>query len=246
MKVAIILGGQPRFTAAFQILLNQLQGFDSADMFMCLWSTPWATNVQQARAKIVPLLESYPKYNLRNLIVLPQPQYKLPPHSKDHNTEEKESVRWWYKRRYGMWLSSYLAYYLIDQQYDAVIKIRGEGHLDRDLDISKLDLSSNLIFPSAPRHGRLGKEICDQFVVGTHKGMEFYVDMVNRIDSYIPEVCSYWEDNVHDWASEHLLSYHLDKYSVQQVLGDFKHILKGHGRSVFDDKDLHLPIGNII
>ena len=32
-------GGQPRFTQSFLILMQQLKGFDVADMYMCLWAT---------------------------------------------------------------------------------------------------------------------------------------------------------------------------------------------------------------
>jgi hypothetical protein len=242
MKVALILGGQPRFTDAFQILMQQLHGFDQADMFMCLWDSDWAHNPQTARAKIEPILQ--PKYNLRNLIVLPQPEYHLPQCKKEHVGEEKGGVRWYYKRRYGMWLSSYLAYHLIDQEYDMVIKCRGDGRLEQPMDLSAIDLTPGLIFPSWPRNGWPDGKICDQFVIGTHKGLEFYVDMVNHFNRYIPEVCSFWEDDPHEWASEHILNWHLKQNNWTQYVGDYKHYLKNEGRSMFDDKDSHLPVGN--
>jgi hypothetical protein len=243
MKVAIILGGQPRFTEAFKILMQQLQGFDQADFFMCLWKTDWASTSQEARSKIEPML--LPNYNLKNLIVMSQPQYQLPQCKKDHPTEDKGGVRWYYKRRYGMWLSSYIAYHLIDQKYDLVIKARGDGRLDRAVNLSSIDLSPKLIFPSYPRHGHPGGEICDQFVFGSHEGMAFYVDMVNKMNDYIPQVCSFWEDDPHEWASEHLLNWHLVQNNLPQCIGDYKHILKYEGRSSFDDKDTHLGIGSV-
>lgn len=241
MKAAILLGGQPRFTEAFPILMRQLKGLTQADMYMCLWASNWARTAEEARAKIEPILA--PGYTLKKIEVIDQPPYQLPPHAKQHNTEEKESVRWWYKRRLGMWMSINRAFNLVEEDYDVYIKCRGDGRLDRDIDISLFDLNRGLVYPAWPRHGWPGKEICDQFAFGTRKDMRFYVDMVNHIDQYIPEVCSYWEDNVHDWASEHMLSHHLVKHGVAEIIGDFKHFLKHEGRSSFDDKDLHLGVG---
>ena len=61
MKVALLTGGQPRFTPDFIKVLNQLQGFDSADIYMCLWKSDWAYTDDQARVKIEKVLPS--RYN---------------------------------------------------------------------------------------------------------------------------------------------------------------------------------------
>lgn len=241
MKAALIIGGQPRFTDAFRILMTQLKGVEQADIYMCLWATAWARNAEEARAKIEPILA--PGYTLKKIEVMLQPPFRLPSPKKSHITEEKESVRWWYKRRRGMWTSIRRAFDLIDQDYDVIIKCRGDGRLDKDIDISSFDLSKGLVYPSWPRNGWPGGKICDQFAFGLHKDMKFYVGMIDHMDEYIPVVCDYWEDNVHDWASEHLLNHHLVTHGVEQILGDFGHVLKGEGRSEFDDKDLHLGIG---
>jgi hypothetical protein len=42
MKIALIAGGQPRFTPSFLVLMSQLTGFDSADLYLTLWRTNWA------------------------------------------------------------------------------------------------------------------------------------------------------------------------------------------------------------
>jgi hypothetical protein len=242
MKAALILGGQPRFTEAFNILMSQLNGIEQADIYACFWATAWARTAEEARAKIEPIL--LPGFTLKEIEVVAQPKYQLPPHTGQHYTEEKESVRWWYKRRLGMWTSIRRAFDLIKDDYDVIIRCRPDGRLDKTLDISSFDLSKGLIYPAWPRNGWPGGKICDQFAFGLYSDMRFYTEVVDHINNYIPEVCDYWESNVHDWASEHMLNHHLVKHGVEQIIGDFGHVLKGEGRSNFDDKDLHLGIGN--
>jgi hypothetical protein len=91
MKVALLTGGQPRFTPDFINVLNQLQGFDSADIYMCLWKSDWAYTDDQARVKIEKVLPS--RYNLAKIKIVEQPQYTLPPHTLDLPIEEPENVR---------------------------------------------------------------------------------------------------------------------------------------------------------
>ncbi len=243
MKVALIAGGQPRFTTSFNIFLRQLKGMDQADLFLYFWETEWARTAEEARSKIEPMLFS--PYNLKTVVIEPEPPYQLPPHNREHNTEEKESVRWWYRRRRAMWLSTYRAFNLIDDQYDMVIKFRGEGRLDREVDLRTLDLSKGAVSPANNRHGTKGREACDQFCLGTYDDMKFFADMTHHMDEYIFEVYPPWEHNVHEWSSEHLLGWHYFKNSRSQIPGPFNFHLKAEGRSNFDDKDLHIPIGQI-
>jgi hypothetical protein len=239
MKVALIVAGQPRFTPSFPIFLNQLKGVDQIDVYMFLWDSWWATTSEQALSKIQPLCP--PLYNIKRIVVEKEPPYQLPPHQFNHNTEEKESVRWWYKRRRAMWMSTYRAFELIEEPYDMIIKGRGDVRLDRDLDLNTVDMSRGAVGPANNRHGTKGREICDQLCIGTPEDMRFFANMTFHVDNYIPIVCDYWEQDVHDWASEHLLGYYYFKHNKQQVPGNFNIALKAEGRSLFDDKDLHLP-----
>lgn len=247
MKIALIGGGQPRFTQEFIVLLSQLKGFDQADIYFNFWTSSWVDNEEQGREKIESILPS--QYRLADLKIVNQPSYELPPHVKQHASESYPNVHWAYKRRLGMWLSTQMAFDLINGQYDAVLKVRPDGMLTSELDVSKLDLINNdLIFPNAPRNGHKGKEICDQFVIGTYKGLEFYSNLANYFRQYVPEVCSYWEDNIHDWASEHLLAHYLEKHGRTQTIGNFGVTLPGlaasvtRGRSQFTDNHFHHPV----
>jgi len=243
MKVALMLAGLPRFTPSFPIFLNQLKGVEQLDVYMYLWASQWAITSEEATDKIRQIFPS--QYNIKCVVVEPEPLYQLPPHQLTHNTEQKESVRWWYKRRRAMWLSTYRVFELINEPYDMIIKCRGDVKLDRDLDLTTVDLSQGAVGPANNRHGTPGREICDQFCIASPEDMRFFANMTFHVDEYIPIVCDYWEHDVHDWASEHLLGYYYFKNNKQQVPGNFKIALKADGRSEYDDKDLHLPVGRI-
>lgn len=242
MRVALLIHGQPRFTQAFQILMKQLQGFDQADLYFVLWRSDWASTAEEAKAKIQPILD--PRYVIKDIVITEQPERALPNPRLQHLTDEKESVRWWYKRRVGMWLSLKMAFDLVKEEYDLILKVRGDGRLDRDIDLSTVDIAPfKMLYPCWPRNGYPGGEINDQFLIANREGMTFYADMINHIDQYMVEVYPEWEHDVHRWASEHMLNHHMVKNGYTQHCANFRHMLKNDGRADCDDKDLHLGIG---
>jgi len=240
MRVALMAAGQPRFTPAFPIFLNQLKGITQADLYFYFWDSDWAHTAEEAAHKIQPYLIE--PFQIKKIVIEPEPSYLLPPHVLEHNTEEKESVRWWYRRRRAMWTSIHRVFNLIPDEYDMIIKFRGEGRLDRDIDLNTIDLSKGAVSPENARHGTVGREACDQFCLGKYEDMKFFSNMINHFDRYISEVYPQWEYDVHKWSSEHLLGWHYFKNIKYQVPGNFKFALKFEGRSNFDDKDLHIPI----
>lgn len=247
MRIALITGGQPRFTAEFLQLLNQITGFDTADLYCTFWNSDWVKDANEGFQKVASILP--PNYNLAKLQIVDQPSYNLPPHLKEHAPAEYANVHWAYKRRLGMWLSTQLSFNMIEGNYDAVLKIRPDGMLNCNVELNKLDLTNNeLIFPNYPRHGTPGKEICDQFVIGTYEGVKFYTSLADRFQEYVPVVAPNWEDDIHVWSSEHLLAHHLQANNKTQVIGGFGCILPGNpgavtnGRSPFTDNHFHHQI----
>ena len=235
MKIALLCHGQPRFTNAFIIMMNQLKGFSQADMYMGLWSTPWAPNEAAFRAMAEPAMLS--GYNLKRVLITPQPDYKLPNPKLEHNTEEPESVRYWYKRRWSMWRSLKMTYDLIDEDYDMIIKFRPDGRLDREVDVNSVDLTHDMVYPSNHRNGLAEMRLCDQFLFASPKGMKFYADLTNHFDDYIFKLNPNWEYDVHgQWSSEHILGYHMLSNNKQQCVGDYQHLLRVDGISPNDDK----------
>lgn len=234
MKIALLCHGQPRFTDAFYILMTQLQGFDQADFYMGLWSTPWSSTEEHFRSMAEPAM--LPGYNLKRVAIIPQPEFTPPGIQLQHNVDEVESVGWWYKRRRSMWHSLKMTYNLIDEDYDVLIKFRPDGRLDRAVDVSKLNLTHDMLYPSNHRNGMEGMKLCDQFVFATPAGMKFYAGLADHFDEYIPKVDTNWEYNPHPWSSEHILGYHMLVNNKTLSIGDYQHLLRVDGVSPNDDK----------
>ena len=241
MKIALVAAGQPRFTEAFPIFMNQLKGVDQADLYFHFFENDWCMDPVEARRRIEPVLS--PPYNLKKIEIKPRGPWQLPPHTKEHTSHEKQSVNWYYYRATCQWYSLWLSSQLIEEQYDAVIRFRLDCRLDRDIDVSKLDLSRGPIMPHNNQCGTEGRKVCDQFAIGTQEDMKFYFDFWAHYDEYIPEVCSYWEDMIHHWSPEHLLGWHYHKNNRQIHQGDFNILLKPEGRSAYDDHNWHIQPG---
>ena len=239
MKIALIAGGQPRFTPDFITLMKQLKGFDQADLYMTFWNSDWAKTDEEARSKVERIL--LPNYNLAKITLCDQPEYTLPLHTLNHLPAEPENIHWWYKRRLGMWQSLQMAYNLIDQEYDAVIKFRLDGRLFDDLDIRTLDLKNNeLLFPDHNKAGFDDYRICDLFAVGTQSGMKFYSDIADHYNTLVPIADPNWEHLGHGtWSNEHILGTYMKAHSKIQAFGDFKFHINWNGRSRFTDKHYH-------
>lgn len=241
MRLALIAGGQPRFTYDFIDLMDQIKGFTTADIYIHLWDSSWTENEQVGRNKIEKILKT--GYNLSKLTISKQPEYNLPPHILNHPDAQPENVRWAYERRFGMWTSIKRAFELIEEEYDVYIKFRTDGMLNKEIDIRNYDLINNdLIYPAFPRHGKPGQEVCDQFVIGNKQGMKFYCSLVDNFNEYIPAVSDQWENDIHTWASEHLLSHHIQINNKKHIIGDYGHLLTTKGRSKFTDRHYHLPV----
>lgn len=234
MKIALLCHGQPRFTNAFMVMMDQLTGFDQADFYMGLWATPWAPNEQAFRDKAEPAM--LPGYNLKSVSIVPQPVCPLPNPVLNHNINEAESVGWWYTRRHSMWQSLKMTYDLINEDYDMLIKFRPDGRLDREIDVNTIDLTHDLVYPSNHRNGLDAMKLCDQFVFASPKGMLFYSDLINHFDKYISQVDTNWEHNPHPWSSEHLLGHHMLVNNRTLNIGNYQHLLRVDGVSPNDDK----------
>jgi hypothetical protein len=238
MKIALITGGQPRFTFDFIKVMNQIKGFDTADIYMNLWSSDWAQTNEQARSKIEKIL--LPKYTLAKVNVVDQPPYDLPPHKNPVADPQPENIHWWYRRGIGQSVSLSMAFDLIDQQYDAVIRFRLDGCISHDIDVSNLDLINNeLITPSGPVDGIDGYKINDQFAIGTQEGMKFYCGLGKEYRDLVPLAQPDWENTPVGWTIEYLLGVYMKKYNKTHYRGTFASSVHNQGRSRFADKHFH-------
>lgn len=249
MKVALFASGQPRFTECFPRLLNQLEGFDRADMYFGFWNSPWAQSEQQAIDKINRILT--PRYTIKKLILKDQPHFDLPPHTLNHPPAQPENIRWWYERRMAMWQGIKMTFDLIPNEYDVIIRFRPDGYISRNLNLNELDLKShNLIYPEWPGAGWPWAWLNDQFAIGTYEGMKFYSDLANKFSEYVVKSDPNWEREGRDctWSSEHILGLYMKDHEQPLVTANFSSHLAGAakseivGRSKYTDKHYHLPV----
>jgi hypothetical protein len=246
MRVALIASGQPRFTPDFIDLMNKLEGFDSADIYMCLWKTDWATTAEEARAKIEKIL--LPQYRLAKIIVVDEPPYKLPPHTFPLAQPHPENTTWRYKRTAAQVTGLTMAFDLIDQEYDIIIKFRVDGSLEQPLDITTVDLeTSSLVFADNPGAGFDYCKLSDLFFIGTQTGMKFICSLSKEFKELVVAADPKWGDSdiVNDtwsWSTEHIMGFYIKKYNFLINYGSFRVTLNTYGRSRFTDKHYHHQI----
>lgn len=234
MRVAVITAGQPRFTREFIRVLNQLKGFDTADLYINLWESSWVDTVEQGRAKIIKILPSH--ITLKKLQIAQQPQRALP------NNISNDKAKWWYDRRIGQIHCLKMACDLITEDYDVVIRVRLDGSLDSDLDISSLDLVSNQVLFCDRMVGANQTEPNDQFFVGTLDGIRFLCNLYLDFDKYMIECCPDWVNDEHSWSLEHIIRKYFESNGKKICRGSFNHDINRGGRSQFTDKHFHHSI----
>lgn len=236
----MIGGGHPRFTEDFIYLMNQITGFESADLYLNFWTSSWSNSEQEAIDRVNKIL--LPTYKLAKLKIVQQPQHDLPPHRLAHPPAEHGNFRWWHERRVAMWESLAMAYEMIDQDYDLVIRFRPDGMLKQQLDLSSIDLINNQLL--IPRNGCGYKQwpVNDQFAIGTYKVFNMYRDLTDNYNELVVETEPDWENNPHEWSNEHLLGFYLNKKQIKYSLINIDHVLTTKGRSKFTDKHYHMPI----
>jgi hypothetical protein len=235
MRVAIITAGQPRFTNEFLRVLIQLRGFDTADLYVNLWESTWAESEEQGCRKINKVLP--PRIKLKKLRIVPEPERTLPPCDPSANLEE---VRWWYIRRIGQIHCLKMAFDLIDEPYDLVVRIRPDGSLVQDLDLTELDLTNNEMIFANNWAGVNQTDPNDQFFVGTYKGMKFLVGLYDEFDKYMIAANPNWSTDVWNWALERILREYYEQHGKSLSKGPFTHEINRGGKSAYTvDKHPH-------
>jgi hypothetical protein len=238
MKIALITGGQPRFTPDFITLLSQIQGMESADIYMNLWNSDWAKDEEEGRHKVEKILP--PNYKLAKLKLVDQPPYEMPAHNVPLAAPEPENIQWWYKRKIGQIQSLSMAFDLIDQEYDAVIRVRLDGCLDKPIDVRQFDLVNNDMIMPEPRVGRKDFPICDQFFIGTHTGVKFFCDLAKDFNKYVVLSDPNWANNPHgSWSLEDIIGTYYLHNNKRVDPGNFRSYINTQGRSRYTDKHYH-------
>lgn len=238
MKVAIITAGQPRFTKDFITVLNQLKGFDTADLYVNLWESNWAESEEQGFQKINKILPSH--ITLKKIKFVKEPERIIPQCDIEANVKEAE---WWYIRRIGQIHCLKLAFDLIDETYDMVVRIRPDGSLNTELDLSTISLTDNEILFTNNWVGVHQTDPNDQFFVGTYNSIKFLCNLYTDFDKYMIAANPNWSTDLWNWALERIIREYLELNGKVLLKGNFTHDINRIGKSVYTvDKHRHLPI----
>jgi len=247
MKIALITGGQPRFTPDFPKMMSSIQGFDSADIYMALWNTDWARTAEQARQKIEKILPE--NYKLEEVSIVEEPECDYPTHSVTIEPPREQNVAWWYIRQYRQWASLALAHQLVKKDYDLLIRFRLDGSPDSIINLKELDLSFNgIILPKGPLSGIEGNRSNDQFAIGGKDAMSLYLNLEREFKELVELSDPNWANDgvnldlsggVWRWGNEQLLCALIRKYQIPIKYGDFTMSINSFGRSRYTDKHYH-------
>jgi hypothetical protein len=244
MKIALVYGGQPRFTYDFLDLMSRLKGFDSAHLYMVLWKSNWAISNEQAIERIRRVLK--PNFSIGKIKVIDTPQVEYPDNVGHLSKASPQNTLWWYDRGFFQTIGTSLAFDLIQDDYDLVIKFRGDGSVDREVDLKKYDFEKTpILLPNNGKCGFADFKVNDQFAIGTQEMMKFYCSLGKEYKNLVPQSDPRWNesDDVRgatcSWGVEHLIGYRYKKNNIPLYDGDFGVCLNTYGRSKFTDKHYH-------
>jgi hypothetical protein len=238
MRAAVILSGQPRFTPDLTDLFNQLQGIVQIDLFMVLWKSPWAEDEATARTKFEKILPSH--WSIAELKLIDEPDCILPDNAPDLGEPKSENVAWWYQRQYsqciGMWLTASL---IPKDQYDILIRVRGDCSLDSAVNFQEIDFGNKIIMPNNAL-GWPDHPFNDQFFAGSYSSMMTLFTCMSDLPRYIPISDPNWANAPHGkWRGEWLIGTFLRLTGLETMRGPFNVRMNTYGRSAFTDKHFH-------
>lgn len=238
MKAAAILSGQPRFTPDLTNLFDQLQGFDQIDLYILLWKSPWAESEDVGREKFEKILPKH--WTVAKIQIVDEPDYVLPDNAPSLESPRPENVAWWYQRSYsqciGMWMAASL---VPPDQYDMLIRLRGDCSLDQVVNFANIDSGDNIIMPDNAL-GWKDHPFNDQFFAGSYKSMMTLFNCMSELHRYIPISDPNWATEPHGkWRGEWLIGTFLRETGLKTQRGPFSVRMNTYGRSAFTDKHHH-------
>ena len=244
MKIAMVYGGQPRFTQEFIDVMDRLKGFGTADIYMVLWRTDWAQDDAAAADRISKVLKT--PYRLAKIKVVNEPAYEFPPGGEHLSPPNNQNTAWWYSRLHIQSLGLAWAFDLIDQDYDCVVRFRGDGSVNRTIDLRSINLSTTpLVTPNNGQAGFPDLKLNDQFAIGTQSAIGIYCSLGYHIKELVPTCDPEWnrsdtlDASRWTWGREHLLGHWLRQRGIPITVGDFGITLNAYGRTSFTDKHYH-------
>lgn len=247
MKVALITGGQPRFTKYWMENFKRIQGATKIDIYLSLWDNYIIEDSQlnfsdfgddlhfNIQYCIFEKIQSVlpPNVNLRRIEFIEEPSFDSIITEEliqncigydELNTEEQvmSSLKRIFSQRYSI----YRAYQMLNDTYDCVIRFRLDGYPDRKISLDDCDLEKTIVIPSNMRYGSAAAlmepakviPFNDQFAIGSIKNMSVYCDMFNSMESNLREYAETIQP-------ETGLCYHLIKNKIDISLSNLNYYL---------------------
>jgi hypothetical protein len=237
MKIAVIAAGQPRFTNRFSLVLEQIIQYNKdVDLYFYLWDESndyekYIFETENVRVKksvfekepdLFDLLDYNDFKSIKRITIETVKQlYYNPP-----NVFGDHLVGWWennvHKRienMYKQFYSLHECYKLVEEKYDAVIRIRLDGCLNKKINLWKYSMNW-INLPGNEKYSMLKTipETCDQFAFAKHELMDQYFDFYKNITNLIlSEKCPIAH-------AETLLSAYFIENNIRVNYSDFKHL----------------------
>lgn len=202
MKAAVLLQGEPRFCAEFDLFLQNLTGYDQVDWFMYLWenNNPTANLMSSHGHRVVaPYWQTIGKESAldkfkqflpagHNVVSLELADQSLVPIIRVESNKCETVI---FENVWKMWYSQYMANKLKvaheqenNFKYDLVVKIRPDVALLNQVDLRHMkqyfDKDPNLVLMSHNKRCGYGVAISDINAITTSDNMNIYMEIYNQ------------------------------------------------------------------
>ena len=240
MKIAIQLSGQPRFTQDFNLLLENLIGYDSADWFIYLSNNNHTQPAKEgvkfskywegfdADWAINKISSNLPKNNVIKRFEISDSHLQQWPEVKDlFWVEFPERV---FMMHYNIFQANELRKHYQETTgvlYDLIVRVRSDIGINSYVDVSKLNIKDDeIIMPKnhwwGVPHGcsSIPGDFWsnDLLAIGKDISMDIYSNTIHLIKKY---------NDIGLWFHpETILAYHLAKNKIKTIKGDFESTIR--------------------
>ena len=236
MRIAIQLSGQPRFTQDFNLFLQNLIGYDSADWFIYL-SNNNHTQPAKDGVKFSKYWEDFDEDWAINKISSNLPKNNVIKRFKISDSHLQQ----WPEVKDPFWVGSpervFMMYYNIFQDnelrkhyqetngvlYDLIVRVRSDLSINSYVDVSKLNIKDDeILMPKNHWHGvphgcsNIPGDFWsnDQLAIGKDTSMDIYSSTIHSMKKY---------NDIGLWFHpETMLAYHLAENKIKTIKGDFE------------------------
>lgn len=235
MNVAMLAGGQPRFTKYWMENYKRLVGATKIDLYFYLWDDYLLTDSQlnfsdkegNLVEKIESVLENY--VNLKKIVFVNEPTHedllKQTNISKFVGLDmifNESSIKINLQRILSQRCSIFNVYKIMEkmnEEYDCVVRFRTDCYPNKKILLSEYDLKNHIYIPSNMRHSNgIAPPFNDQFAIGNMHNMKIYCDAFNHFIRNLDE-------EPKTIQPETSLSYHLVKNKINVVTSDFNYYM---------------------